>query len=99
MTRAGPKEALRCATRAYRKACDNTAAPGYPGIERRVFAAIRENLLSPAAIERPPCATVQAGFAASRKDAGRRRARLSADLEPRSSAAPTGWSTRWPTAC
>jgi site-specific DNA recombinase len=31
MTRAGPKEALRCATRAYRKACDNTAAPAIRG--------------------------------------------------------------------
>lgn len=79
MTKAGPKEALRCATRAYRKGCENKAAPGYPGIEARVIAAIRDNLLAPDHIEYV-VRQIHEGLAADRRDAGRRRAKLSAEL-------------------
>lgn len=79
MTKAGPKEALRCATRAYRKGCDNTAAPGYPGLEARVIAAVKANLLHPDVIEHT-IRRIQDGLAGDRKDAARRRAKLSAEL-------------------
>lgn len=79
LVRAGPRDALRCATRIAKGACDNTRAPGYAGIEARVIAAIRGNLLHPEVIEHA-IREVQAGLAAARQDAGKRRARLSAEL-------------------
>lgn len=79
MTKAGPKGALRCATRAYRKGCENTSAPGYAGIEARVVASVKANLLHPDVIEHA-IRLVQEGLKADRRDAGRRQAKLSAEL-------------------
>lgn len=79
MRRSGPKQALRCVTRIETGACPNTRAPGYPAIEARVLTAIRENLLSPAAIALA-IREVQAGLAAGRRDTSARQARASAEL-------------------
>jgi DNA invertase Pin-like site-specific DNA recombinase len=79
MHRAGPRDALRCATRIEKGACANTKTPGYGGIEARVFAAIRGNLLRPDAIELA-IREIQAGMAAAQRDAGKRQAKISAEL-------------------
>lgn len=79
MWRAGPRDALRCATRIEKGACDNTRTPGYARIEARVIDALRANLLTPAALDLA-IGELQTLAAADRRDAGRRTARLAADL-------------------
>lgn len=79
MQRAGPKEALRCATRIAKGACANTRTPGYRAIEARVIEALKANLLRPDAIELA-IREVQQAMLAGQQDAARRRARQEAEL-------------------
>jgi site-specific DNA recombinase len=79
MSRAGPKLALRCTARTYRRGCTNSSAPGYPGIEARVIASLKANLLHPEVIERA-IRTVHEGLRQARLDAGKRHAKLAAEL-------------------
>lgn len=79
MHRAGPREALRCATRIEKGLCPNTRTPGYPGVEARVIAAIKANLLHPDVIEHT-IRTIQDGLRQARRDAGRRKAKIAAEL-------------------
>jgi site-specific DNA recombinase len=77
--RAGPRDAFRCSTRIEKGACTNSSAPGYAGIEARVTASLRTNLLAPEAIELA-IREVQAAMAELRRESGQANARLSAEL-------------------
>lgn len=79
MHRAGPRDALRCATRIEKGACANSKTPGYGGVEARVFAAIRGTVLRPDAIELA-IREIQAGMAAAQRDVAKRQPKLSAEL-------------------
>lgn len=79
MRKAGPREALRCATRIEKGVCSNTKTPGYSGIEARVVAAIRANLLHPAVIEHA-IRLVQEGLREARRDLARRQAKVHAEI-------------------
>lgn len=79
MHKAGPRDALRCSTRIAKGACANTKTPGYDGLEARVFAAIKANLLHPEVIEHA-MRKVHEGLRESRRQEARGRARLEGDL-------------------
>jgi site-specific DNA recombinase len=79
MRMAGPGGAMRCATRIEKGLCANNRSPAYAKIEARVVEALRANLLSPAAIE-VAIAEYQAVMREARRDAGKRRAKLEAEL-------------------
>lgn len=79
MGMAGPKQAMRCQNRAYRRGCANSRTPGYPGVEARVIAAIKANLLHPEVIAHA-IGVVQEGRRQARREAGREQAKTAATL-------------------
>jgi len=79
MWRSGPNDAFRCSTRVEKGVCANTAAPSYPGIEARVIASIRANLLEPAAVELA-IREIHTARAEAARGRSVRKAKLSAEL-------------------
>lgn len=79
MQMAGPHLALRCITRIEKGVCSNSRTPGYPKVEARVIAALQDHLLHPDLLAHA-VRTIQDGLREARRDDGRQRAKLAAEL-------------------
>lgn len=79
MRRSGPGQAMRCSTRIEKGQCENSRAPGYPGIEARVVDVMRAELLHPEVIAHA-VRKIQDGLKADRQGAAKRQAKASAEI-------------------